>query len=88
MSRLRTAQLVARTLWVAGIAVRALGVRWGVIVDWVIPVFIGVDLVVACIQDPALLRHPSRSELISPVLGVLAMAALIVIAVVLAVVVV
>ena len=88
MSRLRTAQLAARTLWVAGIAVRALGVRWGVIVDWVIPVFIGADLVVACIQDPALLRRPSRSELISSVLGVLAMAALIVIAVVLAVVVV
>ena len=46
---------------------------------------VATDLVLAYAHDPGLLRRPSRSEITSPVLGVLAMAALIVVAIVLAV---
>jgi hypothetical protein len=78
VSRLRTAQIAARTLWIIGALLRAGG--GSEIFAWWVLAFIGVDVVLAHARNPTLLRRPSRAEIAEPIQGVLAMAILIAVA--------
>ena len=80
MPRLRAAQIAVRTVWVLGWVLRAGGVTWAP-KTMVILALVGLDLMLAYVRDRGAFR-PSLSEIALPVLGVLAMAALMVLAIV------
>jgi hypothetical protein len=79
MLRLRAVQIGVRTLWITGAALRAFGAGSRVLGLGVL-LLLGLDVVLAHIRNPDLLRRPSRSEVVPSIMGALAMATLIAVA--------